>query len=688
MRINTFSSIHFTTKLISGTMIVLIGSILAVIFVTMNLMDSGLTSLGRDSLENMNKGIYNALKAQHSLLLEKLNGDILILESQLQDMGYFGLDEFQKQHQPIVNQITKEKEDATFPSLTVGSKILNGDTVIVDKIREQIGCAVTIFQVLDGKLLRVSTNVTKTDGQRAVGTYIPADSPVYKTVMKGETYLGRAFVVNTWFETVYKPVTDKNGDIVAVLFVGRPILTDQLRKLLMETKTAGVGYFFVYDDTGQLFIHPTMEGKNLFDVQGVGEHFRGKKDTFIDYVWDGERKISYTQYFEPWDWNLAVGLNSSQMVRGMDRQILIGTVVVGAVTILVSVIIILLLVRSITAPLKVLAGKSLLVAEGDYSITFSHPAGDAIGKLADAFNTMVRNNREMLEEITSVTTSLGMASEELSSTSNQMTDNSNATTKMANTVGEAANNVSSRMHSVSAAMEEASINMNTVATATDQMSATIQEIAHNSERAKSTTANAVVMAQQTSERVNALGQAATEISEVTTTITAISSQTNLLALNATIEAARAGEAGRGFAVVANEIKELALQTARATENIREKIGGIQGETSQTVNDIAEISSIIKDMNDVITTIAAAVEEQSVSTRDIAENVGQASAGITEINSNVATSSTMTHNISEDISKVREASSSMSTDSQSVQTKSTELAELAARLKEQVSRFTL
>ena len=681
-------SIRFTTKLFTGILAILTLSIAILVTMTSIQVRTGLFDLGRDNLENTSKAVYNALASQNAILLEKLEGDMTILESELERYGYFELDSSYMLDRTITNQVTKQKEEVNIPRLLLGSTVMNGNTGIVDKIRMMTGGVTTIFQVLEGKLLRVSTNVMIQGTERAVDTYIPSDSPVYKTVMTGETYYGRAFVVNDWYVTAYKPMFDENDKVVAVVFVGRKIITPQLREMITSTKASGVGYFFVYNSKGDVLIHPTLEGQNIFEHEGIGEFFATHKEGFLEYTWDGDRKLTYTQFFEPWDWHLAVGLNEDQIVRGLDRQLITRSVMVGAGVMFVGVIIAILLVRAIASPLNALARQSLKVAEGDYTITFSHSARDAIGHLSEALNTMVGRTKDMLTEINTATQALAAASTQLSSISTQMTEGSTETAAMANAVSSATGDVTENMTSVSAAMEQASVNMNTVAAAAEEMSATIQEIAQNSERAKTTTSSAVVKAQGASGRVNELGDAAREISAVTATITAISSQTNLLALNATIEAARAGEAGRGFAVVANEIKELAQQTAQATEDIRERIGGIQNVTTQTVQDISEITGVIGEMNEIVGTIAAAVEEQSVTTRDIAENVGQASAGITEINSNVAISSDKTRAVSQDIEKVRAASNQMTESSRTVQSSASELSELAERLREQVGRFKI
>jgi archaellum component FlaC len=230
--------------------------------------------------------------------------------------------------------------------------------------------------------------------------------------------------------------------------------------------------------------------------------------------------------------------------------------------------------------------------------------------------------------------------------------------------------------------------MSTVASATEEMTATINDIARNTGQAAEITAEAVNQAQSTTNLVEVLGRTALDISKVTETITEISEQTNLLALNATIEAARAGEAGKGFAVVANEIKELASQTATATGEIKAKIEGIQNTTNGTVSEIEKITGIIKRVNDVVATIATAVEEQSSNATEIAGNVSQASSGIQEVNSKVSDSTAAVDQVARNLSRMNQVSSEMSQQSRQVNDSTVALSGLGDRLKEMVGRFRL
>jgi methyl-accepting chemotaxis protein len=186
--------------------------------------------------------------------------------------------------------------------------------------------------------------------------------------------------------------------------------------------------------------------------------------------------------------------------------------------------------------------------------------------------------------------------------------------------------------------------------------------------------------------MNALGKAAVDVGKVVEAITDISEQVNLLALNATIEAARAGEAGKGFAVVANEIKELAKQTSNATQEIKGKIANIQTSTQGAVSGIDEISGVIKTINDIVGTIAAAVEEQSAATREIASNIAQVSSGIQEVNENVSQSSAVSSQISQDILMVNQAAGEMANGSGQVKASAEDLLGISKKLTVVVNSF--
>jgi hypothetical protein len=252
--------------------------------------------------------------------------------------------------------------------------------------------------------------------------------------------------------------------------------------------------------------------------------------------------------------------------------------------------------------------------------------------------------KRLFRKIAQNSEGLASSAEELTGVSQQMAGAAEETAVQANVV--------------SAASEQVSKNVEVVATSAEELMASIREISKSSNEAARVAKNAVTVAEQTNQRIGKLGESSTEIGKVIKVITSIAQQTNLLALNATIEAARAGEAGKGFAVVANEVKELAKQTAHATEEIGQKIGAIQTDTKDAVEAISEITAIINQVNDISNTIASAVEEQTVTTTEIGRNVQEAAKGSGEIANNIAGVATAAKTTAEGAQRVQRSSESV------------------------------
>jgi methyl-accepting chemotaxis protein len=281
------------------------------------------------------------------------------------------------------------------------------------------------------------------------------------------------------------------------------------------------------------------------------------------------------------------------------------------------------LTRGVSVALKSMIGmvKDLAEGEGDLTKRLDVVSHDELGELAKWFNQFLDEIRRIISQVSRTAEQVAGASEELNTTSMQITANSEETSAQADVV--------------SRAVQVVGRNLQTVATGAEEMGTSIKEIAKNASEAAQVATSAVKVADEATATVSKLGESSCEIGQVIKVITSIAQQTNLLALNATIEAARAGEAGKGFAVVANEVKELAKETAKATEDISRKIEAIQTDTTAAVSAIAAISGVIHRINDISNTIATAVEEQNATTNEMSRNLNEASNSTGEITGNIA-----------------------------------------------------
>jgi len=335
---------------------------------------------------------------------------------------------------------------------------------------------------------------------------------------------------------------------------------------------------------------------------------------------------------------------------------------IGLVAILLTVVTGYLVTKSITGPLGKMSAmlKDISEGEGDLTKALDASGHDDLAEVAQHFNQFVTKLRGLIGAISENAQHVASASEEMSATSQQITANSEETSLQARVVSEASENVNK--------------NLQTVATGAEEMSSTINEIAKNTAEAAKVSSEAVETAEATNQTVGKLGASSAEIGKVIEVITSIAQQTNLLALNATIEAARAGEAGKGFAVVANEVKELAKQTAKATEEISQKIKVIQENTNGAVEAIGSIRGVIDKISHISSVIATAVEQQSATTNEMSRNVAEAAKGAGEISGNIA--------------GVAEAAQSTSSSVGEAQKATQHLAEMAAQLRHLVGQFKI
>jgi methyl-accepting chemotaxis protein len=323
------------------------------------------------------------------------------------------------------------------------------------------------------------------------------------------------------------------------------------------------------------------------------------------------------------------------------------------------------LVRSIAQSLQRLTRMIHNIAEGDGDVTQRLEAAsgfgsDELGEVSSLFNMFMDKLQQILREVSAHTHKLATASERLLAASEQITVNSGETAVQSG--------------SVSRVTQQVTENLESLSTGAGEMTATIQNIATNAHEAAKVAASAVSAAETANATVAQLGQSSAEIGAVLEVITSIAQQTNLLALNATIEAARAGEAGKGFAVVANEVKELAKQTAKATEDINRKISAIQVDTKGAVSAIGTVSGVIHQINSISATIAAAVEEQSATTNEMTRNAREAASGAGDISASIG-----------GVAQAAEGTSARARESQKT---AQEMASIAAQLSRLMQQFKI
>lgn len=480
--------------------------------------------------------------------------------------------------------------------------------------------------------------------------------------------------------------------------------------LLSDNAFAQSGYAFILDSEGFVLAHPEyspQDAVNLTDPkftalanlvksrilkgeEGAAPYTDGQKNAYMGFtplvLGDSHYAVA-TQAPRSEVFEIAMGIENiahkdvRMITRVLGFTLLTLTLLGVGLGILFS--------RSLVSPIKSCVVFTGLMAKGDFSQdvpeTFQKRS-DEIGDLARAFHTMVHSIRQLLRHMGEGVTTVANSATELSGVSTDTARSVQSLSEKTASTARAAEESSSSTSSVAVSMEQATTNLNSVASATEEMTATIAEIASSSEKARGISSDASQQASSISTLMQQLGAAAQEIGQVTEAISDISSQTNLLALNATIEAARAGESGKGFTVVATEIKELARQTASATENIKAKIDGVQDSVRNAIRDTGKITGVVEEMGQIIASIAAAIEEQAAVTRDVAGNIAQASAGIQEANARVSQTASVSRTMAKDIAAVNTSAEDIRSGGDAVRLQAGDLSRLAAELKGRVGQF--
>ncbi len=440
---------------------------------------------------------------------------------------------------------------------------------------------------------------------------------------------------------------------------------------IRDMRYAGAEYFWVNTLDGLMLMHPTsakLEGNSILDLKDEsGKLFfkemvdlsKAKGEGFVYYVWPkpgvtgAVRKLSFVKAFPQWNWMIGSGIYLDD-IDAIFMQRATAFTVFGVVLLGLVMGAALVIGRGISGPMGRLTHAMEQLAGGDLTVEVTESdRRDEVGALArslEVFKVNAVERQRIAAEQAAEAEQKARRQQRLSDLAADFEHGATALLQSVSTsvrhlheaseaMTRGAQDTGEKSSAVAAASEQASANVQTVAAAAEELSSSVREIARQVAQSSQIAAEAVEQAERTNTIVHGLAGAAQRIGEVVNLINDIAAQTNLLALNATIEAARAGEAGKGFAVVANEVKSLANQTARATEEISAQIRGVQDETGNAVDAIGSIGQTIGRINEIAAGIASAVEEQGAATQEIARNVQQAAAGTDEVSSNIAGVST-------------------------------------------------
>jgi len=684
------ANIGFDKKLYIGSFGIIILTILIIAVVNFYQSKSSFLSKGQISIQNVSDVLLKTIQLKHNLQKEKIDADMGALMAESQSAGNIMIVNTRTADMNIYDINSDKKEKVTLPKVIFGLEFVTANHVTVDKIGKFSTSDIAVYQIHENKLIKVSSSFKNKDGSRLVGEYYASGTDIFKAVMAGKPYWFLAKTgteISMQYLRPFKETLEEK--ITGAYSVTSKILTKDLAGLINKVNVGGHGYSFVNNSEGKILIHPDKKYLSLKvqEFENGKDILKGKSGS-SNYGYNKKIYYAYVNYFKAWDLYFTVAVSESELMTGINKQIMTSAGISGILALIIGALIIGFMNRQLITNMNGMAKLAKEVAKGNFKYTFTYDANDAIKDTVDSMNEMVKGLAQMIKELNSGVHTLSSASGELNQISDKMSEGSETTVSKLNTVASAAEEMSVNMDSVAAAMEQASTNVEIVATGTSDMSASIEKVSQNSNHTREITNKAVEQAQQTSKRVSELGRAAEEINKVTETINSISSQTNLLALNATIEAARAGEAGKGFAVVANEIKELAGQTAGATEDIAKNIQEIQNQIKGAVTEIQEISQIINQIDNFVNEAASAIEVQSTTTNEIAENISQVSSGIQEANVNVNQSSEVSGQVAEEITDVLTASRKINSFSSSVKEKAEILNNVMLQLQAMTEKFEI